>query len=270
MNRREKILQYTNKDGYGVEIGPSHNPIAPKRDGYKTHIIDHLSREGLQKKYKDHGVDIESIEEVDFVWANESYAELTGKCKHYDWIIASHVIEHVPDLIGFLNDCDSILKDDGVLSLAIPDKRFCFDHYRPLTTVARVIDNHLAGSTIHSAGMVAEYFLNVVSKSGQIAWNPDSSGEYQTVHSLDDALRGMDSVINHNAYLDIHTWCFTPSSFRLMIRDLLELELIPFKEICFYPTSGHEFFVTLGKGGTSPKETRIELLERIESELSKS
>ena len=268
MNRREKILKYTKKDGYGVEIGPSHNPIAPKRDGYKTHIIDHLNREGLQKKYKEHGVDIESIEEVDFVWNNESYSELTGKCKHYDWIIASHVIEHVPDLIGFLNDCDSILKDDGVLSLAIPDKRFCFDHYRPLTTVARVIDNHLAESKIHSAGMVVEYFLNVVSKSGQIAWSPHFPGEYQTVHSLEDALRGMHSVINHSAYLDIHTWCFTPSSFRLMIRDLLELKLIPFKEICFYPTSGHEFFVTLGKGGASPEETRIELLERIESELS--
>lgn len=270
MNRTEKVLKHIKKNGYGVEIGPSHNPIAPKRDGYKTHIIDHLSREGLQQKYKDHGVNLDSIEEVDFVWANESYTDLTGKQKYYDWIIASHVIEHVPDLIGFLKDCDSILKDDGVISLVIPDKRFCFDHYRPLTTVSRVIDNHMAGSTIHSAGIVAEYFLNVVSKAGQIAWTPDFSGEYQMVHSLEDALRGMDSVIKHNAYLDIHTWCFVPSSFRLMIRDLVELGLISFKEICFYPTSGHEFFVTLGKAGTSPQESRIELLERIESELSES
>lgn len=66
-------------------------------------------------KYKDHHVNLNNIEEVDFVWRDENYSELTGKSKYYDWIIASHVIEHTPDLIGFLNDCDAILKDEGVI-----------------------------------------------------------------------------------------------------------------------------------------------------------
>ncbi len=148
MSREEKILRHIDKNGYGIEIGPSHNPIAAKKDGYKTHIIDHMSREQLIVKYEDHSVNLHNIEEVDFVWKGERYSELTGKTQYYDWIIASHIIEHTPDFIGFLNDCDAILKDDGVISLVVPDKRYCFDHYRPITGISKIIDSHFQKSAI--------------------------------------------------------------------------------------------------------------------------
>jgi hypothetical protein len=34
-------LRWVKKEGWGVEIGPSHCPLAPKAEGYKVHIIDH-------------------------------------------------------------------------------------------------------------------------------------------------------------------------------------------------------------------------------------
>src|SRR5687767_12380965 len=105
MDRRQKVLRHINPDAQGIEIGPSYNPIAPKREGYKVQIMDHMTREELVAKYQGHGVDLQCIEEVDFVWRGESYADLTGRSHHYEWIIASHLIEHTPDLIGFLNEC---------------------------------------------------------------------------------------------------------------------------------------------------------------------
>ncbi|KOP23739.1 hypothetical protein AMR41_24740 [Hapalosiphon sp. MRB220] len=267
MNRKKKILRHIDKDGYGIEIGPSHNPIAPKNDGYRVHVIDHMSREQLIVKYRDHGVNLNKIEEVDFVWQGESYSELTGKTKHYDWIIASHVIEHTPDLIGFLNDCDAILKNDGVISLVVPDKRYCFDHYRPITGISKIIDSHFQQSTNHTPGTVAEYFLNVVSQSGKIAWDSSTTGEYNFVHSIENALQGMKSVVNENAYLDVHAWCFVPHSFRLIIHDLFCLGFIYFKEVDFYPTDGCEFYITLGRRGQGVNKSRIEMLEIIESEI---
>ena len=168
MNDNKKVLRYINKNGQGLEIGPSHNPVAPKKEGYKVDIIDHMNREQLITKYKDAQVVLENIEEVDFVWQGENYSELTGKKKFYDWIIASQVIEHTPDLIGFLNDCDAILKDDGMISLVVPDKRYCFDHYRPITGLSKIIDSHYQKNKIHTPGTVAEYYLNVVSKAGTI------------------------------------------------------------------------------------------------------
>lgn len=267
MNRNEKVLRHINKNGHGIEIGPSHNPIAPKSDGYKVHIIDHMSREQLIAKYKDHHVNLKNIEEVDFVWRDENYSELTGKSKYYDWIIASHVIEHTPDLIGFLNDCDAILKDDGVISLVIPDKRYCFDHYRPITGISKIIDNHFQKNKIHTPGTVAEYFLNVVSKDGSIAWNSSITGKYNLVHSLNEALQGMNSVLNEKAYLDVHAWCFVPHSFRLIIHDLFCLGLILFQEVDFFPTEGCEFYITLGRNGREINQSRLEMLNIIESEI---
>ena len=79
MNRKEKVLRHINKNGHGIEIGSSYRPVAPKKEGYKVHIIDHMSREQLITKYKDHHVNLENIEEVDFVWRGDNYWELTGK-----------------------------------------------------------------------------------------------------------------------------------------------------------------------------------------------
>jgi len=267
MNRSEKIFRYINPNGHGLEIGPSFRPMAPKRDGYRVHILDHLNREQLIAKYMGHNVPLENIEEVDFVWNGEDYAELTGQGKYYDWIIASHLIEHTPDLIGFLNNCDAVLKDDGVISLVIPDKRYCFDHYRPITGLSRIVDSYFHKNRIHTPGTVAEYYLDRTSKGGEIAWYPNAAGPYEFFYSISDALQGIDLVLKTNAYLDVHAWCFVPHSFRLIIHDLYELGLIQLREVDFFPTEGCEFFITLSRNGKGINRSRLEMLDIIESEV---
>lgn len=267
MDRKEKVLRHINQHGHGIEIGPSYSPITPKKEGYKVHIIDHMSREQLITKYKGHqNVNVENIEEVDFVWRGESYEELTGKPKYYDWIIASHLIEHTPDLIGFLNDCDTILKDDGVISLIVPDKRYCFDHYRPITGISKIIDSHFQKNIIHTPGTVVEHLFSFVSKGGAIVWDSSHTGEYKFVHS-EDALQAMKSVLNEKVYFDAHAWCFVPHSFRLMIHDLFCLGFIRLQEVDFFPTEGYEFFVTLSRKGKGINRSRLEMLDIIESEI---
>ena len=169
MNNKDKVFAHIDKSGLGLEIGPSYNPLAPKKEGYNVHIIDHMSRDLLIEKYKGHHVSLENIEEVDFVWSGENFEYLTGKSKYYDYIIASHVIEHTPNLIGFLLNCDSVLKNNGVVSLVIPDKRYCFDYFRPISGISKIIDSHYTDCKIHTPGSIAEYFLNVVAKAGNIA-----------------------------------------------------------------------------------------------------
>ncbi|HEY5972494.1 MAG TPA: methyltransferase domain-containing protein [Pseudoxanthomonas sp.] len=256
--------------GRGLEIGPSHSPIAPKREGFRVDVIDHCDREGLVEKYRDHGVDTGAIEEVDFVWNGTSYAELTGRSRYYDWIIASHVIEHVPNFVGFLNDCAEILRDGGVLSLAIPDKRFCFDKVRPMTSIAQIIDAHLGNHRNHTAGRVAEYFLNVVKLGDAISWDssvPDAAERVEFLHGVPDARMGMRTIIEQDAYLDIHAWCFTPSSFRLAIEDLFQLGLTPLRESTFHGTEGNEFFMSLSRDGAGHGKDRMALIREAENEM---
>ncbi len=117
-------------DGVGLEIGTWCSPVCPKREGYHIEILDYASREDLQRELRQvsaWGQSLhteESIEEVDYVWSGEKYAALTGKKNYYDYIIASHVIEHMVDLISLFHDCSDIIKNDGILSLTIPDKRY--------------------------------------------------------------------------------------------------------------------------------------------------
>jgi SAM-dependent methyltransferase len=268
MTRREKILHHISRDGRGIEIGPSHNPVAFKRDGFNVKIIDTLSREGLRAKYKDHNVNLDNIEEVDYVWNGEPYGRLLNQANCFDWIIASHVIEHTPDLIAFLNDCADLLVPSGVLSLAVPDKRYCFDHFRPVSGISQVIDRHVSKAKQHSPGSIVEFMLNAVGLNGQIAWSSTTTGDWSFSCPIDEVKAQLSRELNGATSMDVHSWCFTPGSFRLLINDLNLLGLIRLKEISRFPTEGCEFFVTLGESGIGPTSERLDLLKQVELELS--
>jgi hypothetical protein len=50
--------------GFGLEIGPSHAPVFPKRDGFNVETLDYTDAEGLRAKYaNDPNVDLSRIEE---------------------------------------------------------------------------------------------------------------------------------------------------------------------------------------------------------------
>jgi 2-polyprenyl-3-methyl-5-hydroxy-6-metoxy-1,4-benzoquinol methylase len=268
MTREEKVLSRIDKKQIGIEIGPSHAPLAPKKKGFNVHIIDHMNKDQLIKKYTGHNVDLNSIEEVDFIWSGQSYAQLTGKTNYYDWVIASHVIEHTPDLITFLKQCEEVLKEDGVLSLVVPDIRFHFDYFRPVTGISKVIDAYFEKNVIHTAGTAAEYHLNCSVRGGQIAWEQGNMKEFELLYSPEDSYNQMQKVIKQKEYLDLHAWSFTPTSFRLLIQDLNDLKFISLKVVIFFPTAGCEFYITLGKKGTSFLQNRLDALKTIKAELS--
>lgn len=268
LTREEKLLLHLKKGGIGVEIGASHAPIAPKRAGYNVQIIDHATRDELIAKYENENVKLENIEDVDFVWRGESYAELTGKRNYYDWIIASHVIEHVPNLVGFINGCDEILNGQGVLSLAVPDVRFCFDHFRPISGLSKVIDAHYQNHTVHTPGSIAEFNLNLVERDHEPGWAENTllRDEYTFRNSREAVVELLNDAPARDRYVDCHAWCFTPHSFRLLMQDVFDLGLIAMREIGFFPSEGCEFYIALSRNGKGSGMTRLELLKEIDRE----
>lgn len=268
MNRKKRILKHIGKDGIGLEIGPSHSPVTPKSAGYNVHIVDHTNKESLINKYRPYGVKVENIEEVDFIWHGETYAELTGHKNYYDWVIASHVVEHTPDLISFVNNCAEILKKEGVLSLAVPDARFCFDSLRPLTGISKIIDANVQKAKTHSVGTAVEYVSEICTRGGRFTWGYGKKlGRFELVNSQNSVIELMQKYSSKEEYSDYHAWCFTPHSFRLIINDLNLLGLISLKEISFASTRGCEFYITLGQNGMGPNLSRIDLLKEIRAEL---
>lgn len=59
----------------------------------------------------------------------------------YDFILSSHVIEHIANPLQALSEWIRVLKDDGILLLLIPHKDGTFDHRRPATTISHLIED---------------------------------------------------------------------------------------------------------------------------------
>lgn len=266
LSRVEKAMYGLKQDGLGLEIGPSHNPIAPKKNGYQVHILDHASAEELRAKYAKHaafGVNVDNIEEVDFVWGGQPLPELIGKTAYYDWIIASHVIEHVPDFVSFLQQCEALLKPAGKLSLIIPDRRYCFDFFNRETATGDVLDAFIEKRTRPTPGKVFDHFANATKRDGTIAWSPEANGPLEFVHSFAQAKAMWEQAQHATEYIDVHCWRFTPISFQLLIADLQNLGLVGLGATNTFDTCGCEFYVTMGKGAAVAPVDRAQCLSEM-------
>ncbi len=61
--------------------------------------------------------------------------------KTYDFVLSSHVLEHIANPIKALTEWIRILKDEGHLLLILPHKDGTFDHTRPTTTLKHLIND---------------------------------------------------------------------------------------------------------------------------------
>lgn len=255
--RHQRIVAGLDLTRPGLEIGPCHSPIAPKREGYDVEIVDYVDTDRLRAHYAPQraaGLDLDAIEDVDHVWRGESLAELVGRRGEIHWVIASHVIEHIPDPIRFLQGVGELLAPDGRLSLAVPDKRYCFDHFAPLTYAGHWIDAFDERRSAPTPGQAFEYFARCARAGDQIAWSSGFDAAVTYAHSLEEASQALASSRGGEDFAgEIHLWRFTPESFRLLIAELGEVGLIDLQIVDEAPTNGSEFYVSLGHGhGRAP------------------
>jgi hypothetical protein len=270
VDRRARILSLIDPATMrGVEVGPSFSPIVPKSTGADVTVIDHADAATLREKYRVHGVDVDAIEEVDVIWSGGPLAAALEARAPFDYIIASHVIEHLPDPLGFLADCEALLRPGGKLSLVIPDSRYSFDCLRPLTSIGQWVDARLAGRTRHTAGTVLDHTLHAV-KRGEISWSAGTAEPLVMVHQRDhvDAMFELSSTTEE--YVDVHAWVFTRPSFCYLVDMARALGLTSFVVAEQHDTVGAEFYVTLQvpADSVSPDERAQGFDERLATMLA--
>ncbi len=271
MTREDTLRAMFRSDGFGLEIGASHNPLLPKAAGFNVETLDHCSQADLLEKYRDDPkADCSRIEAVDYVCDGQSILEAIGQKSRYDFIVASHVIEHTTDLVGFLRDCGELLRPDGVLVLAVPDKRYCFDVLRPVSTTGAALQAHHERRVRHPPGVVFDFLANRATRGGDAEWWARDTRELRLAHSVKAAMEEFDTARTTRAYVDAHEWCFTPSSFRLLLRDFNELGLVELRESTFQTTPRFEFFVVLSRNGPGCTLDRLDLLKAVEAELAEA
>lgn len=233
----------------GLEFGPLASPLVRRTDG-DIQYIDVAATEELRAKYRGHSnVDVEHIEHVDYVWTDGPLREVVGPDTEFDYVIAAHVIEHVPDPIWWLQEVHSVLRDGGVLILVVPDRRFTFDYLRPESTVGQLVESYLTHVRKPSPQQIYDHHAYYVVLTAAEAWSPEfDPAQLQRFHR--DPMPALELCLESLAtgdYIDTHCHVFTPASFLDALEHMVFLHLLQFVVHSFFPTERgqNQFFAVL-------------------------
>ena len=231
----------------GLEVGPLNRPTVT-RDIGPMFYADFAPTPVLREAYRDcPSVPVEEIAEVDFVWSDGLQLREVTAGMAFDYVLASHVIEHIPNVVSWLEQIAGCLEPGGLLSLIVPDKRFTFDRLRPLTTMGEVIDAYIQGAEKPSPGQILEHLTLHARVDVEAAWS--GAIDFPLVHTPDQACDMTVRAVQSGDYFDVHCWVFTPSSFLDLCDGLSKIGRFPFEIAAFSDSHRHEidFFVTLAK-----------------------
>ena len=237
----------------GIEIGALDRPLLTRDNlssGSEILYADHLSTDELRKKYQsDSSVDLSKLVDVDLIDASGDFADsLNGRL--VDYIVASHVVEHVPNPIRWFQMLFKMLRPGGFVFLVVPDKRFTFDYQRPLTTCGEMLQSFFSNKEMPSVADVFDHYSSAVMIDGGKVWSGLlGGGELTPLASNVDALKYAKEVHNKGRYHDVHVSVFTPASFFSIIERLIRINLFS-PEITHFKDTGIndiEFFVCMKK-----------------------
>lgn len=250
--RRDALLAGLSHEARIVEVGASFRPLVPKRDGWNTCVVDHDTREGLIDKYSRAVIDAAEIEEVDIIWQEGSLHEAfpPEALGSFDAIVASHVLEHMPDLVAFLDSCRRLVHDTGMLIFALPDKRWCFDFFRPASLAGDALLAHHEQRTRQSAAVLFNEVSYAVTLAGRPGWAAgEPAADLVFAHEPGKARAIFDLIAGGEpTYRDAHAWQFTPASFELLILDLAQAGACDWQVDWVQPAAAVEFLGRLRPG----------------------
>jgi SAM-dependent methyltransferase len=223
--RRALVKHLIARDTRILEIGALNSPTFRAKDAQVT-IADWLPREELEAHYaKKKGiVDVDVVIEGDILNSVRK-AELAD----FDIVIANHVIEHIPDVIGWLKQLSQITAEGRHLSMAVPDRRYTFDIVRTVSDVADLIDCHRQELTVPTFRQILKHLYfkkNVVARD---VWGGALSDEVlaKKRFSLQAAVARAEEM--EGAFHSMHCHVFTCDSFRQAMTELHEEGFISWK-----------------------------------------
>jgi SAM-dependent methyltransferase len=267
MDRLERLRALVDvAQGRGLEVGPLTRPTVTPELG-TIFYADHASTEDLRAKYRpDPHVDIELLTPVDFVLGAVTLPVAAAAEAPFDYVIASHVIEHVPDVVGWLGEVTEVLTPGGRLSLCVPDRRFSFDVRRRPSEVAEAVEAHLLQLRRPAVRATFDHFYRHVEVDAVALWRTEVSYADRPLDvrvAFEESTRSAET----EEYVDTHCWVCSDREFLELYRELAGMGLVDLAVVSATPTAvdDHEFFVTLEKlpSGLTPDEVRRRVLDSI-------
>lgn len=211
-----------------LEIGALDSPTFRQPD-YRVKYADYTSTDELAKKgQSDPRYKRERLVEVDYPVDDLRYTQHIDE--RFDLIVANHVVEHVPDTIGWLGELGQLLKPGGVLFLSVPDKRYTFDIVRRETNFIDLLRTHLNKQTRPDFFNILDHLWHHKAVSKDEVWNGTHQEKLKKNRfSPADALKHAHKL-SGLPYADVHCHVFTETSFAETILTLRDFGYVGFRD----------------------------------------
>ncbi len=144
MNLRHRKIGYRLLSGSGLEIGALHEKAQlPAR--CHVEYCDAISKEqaiSLFPEIKHH-----KLVEVTHICNLDTQGLSIFPANKFDFIILSHVIEHVANPVKVVEELFRVVKPGGLVLIAAPDKDYTFDKKREITPFPHLLAEYRQGVT---------------------------------------------------------------------------------------------------------------------------
>jgi len=260
-SRNDFFHKFMDRAERGIEVGPWFAPIAPRSAGWDVLALDVFGTEELVAKAATIAAipagAAANIEPVDLVGPAERIAELAiaagARPNSFGFVISSHNFEHLPNPIAFLRGVEQLLRPGGHLVMALPDRRTCFDHLRPASTLGEILQAWLERRSRPTPRQVFDHHLGtavrVFPDGSTSAYFPLEGwdGSVQVAGDCHAGWHGFqaDAGGSEGPYPDAHCWTFTPAELLLHLADLRRLGLVQLQTVECVGPFGVEFFLAM-------------------------
>lgn len=198
MTHEDLVARWIESGQIGTEIGPGNVPIP----GFspKPIYIDRFAEFGYKPCLADY-------------YGDAGQLPFHSNC--LDYVASSHVLEHVANPVAALKEWYRVLRPGGIIYLIVPNRLATWDHTRPLTSVAHMLEDHAREVTACDATHIDEF----VYQSDWARLQPDVPVENH-VEAQATLARGMHEAVARGEEINIHFHTFEPSNLRALIETL--------------------------------------------------
>ena len=194
--QRERLAAFLS--GRGVELGPGHQPFDVPL-GLEVRFVDRWLADENARLFPE-------VPERPFVqpdvMANFDTDRLGPlRDKSQDFVICSHVLEHLAEPIGFIAEIYRVLRPGGLALITLPDRRCTFDRNRSPTTLDHLLGEYRAGVTEVDDDHIAD-FLETTSPHIAPSIDRDLVSEAERA-----------AVLEHHRLRSVHVHCWADDEF---------------------------------------------------------
>lgn len=132
-----------------------------------------------------------------------------------DYVIASHVLEHVANPVAALHEWYRVVRPGGIIYLVVPNRLSTWDRPRELTPVAHLLEDFRQDVTARDATHIDEFAHGL----DWSLFSPDTPADEVPAKRAELA-RGLHETVARGDDINIHFHTFEPSNLRQLLETL--------------------------------------------------